>query len=129
LVLPATVSTVVWTVEDHLRGKAEHVRSLYAAFERLITSCGPYQASVTKTAIAFHGPVRGFAGVTPRSKSLAGFLDLTREVDEPPFTSISPYTAKLWVHRFVIETAEQFDDRFASRVSEAYRVGHGAHRR
>ncbi len=119
---------MVWTVEDHLRGKAANVRALYEAFERLITACGPYDTAVTKTAISFKGTTRGFAGATPRSKSLAGFLDLTEEVHEPPFTRVTPYTSKLWVHRFVVETPAQFDKRFAKRVREAYRVGQGAHR-
>jgi hypothetical protein len=119
---------VAWTIEDHLRDKPEHVRAFYEAFERMIAACGPYQTTVTKTAISFMGSVRGFAGATPRSTSLAGFLDLMKEVHEPPFTRVSPYTSRLWVHRFVIETAEQLNVGFAVRVGEAYRVGEGAHR-
>jgi hypothetical protein len=119
---------VAWTIEDHLRGKPEHVRALYEAFERTIAACGPYDTTVTKTAISFKGAARGFAGATPRSKSLAGFLDLVAEVHEPPFTRVTPYTSTLWVHRFVIESTEQLDKRFALRVREAYGVGQGAHR-
>jgi hypothetical protein len=119
---------VAWTVEDHLRDRAAHVRDLYHAFERLIAGCGPYELAVAKTAITFKGVARGFAGVTPRSKSLSGFLDLMVRHDEPPFTRVTPYTAKLWVHRFVVETIDQLDDRFAARVQDAYRVGAGAHR-
>jgi hypothetical protein len=118
----------VWTIEDHLRGKSEHVRALFEAFERVIAECGSYRTTVTKTAVSFKGPVRGFAGATPRSSSLAGFLDLTEEVYESPFTRVSPYTSRLWVHRFVIQTAEQFSDQFARRVQEAYLVGQGHHR-
>jgi hypothetical protein len=66
--------------------------------------------------------------VTPRSNRLAGFLDLMVEVDEPPFTRVVPYTSTLWVQRFVVERAEQLDNRFAVGVREAYRVGQGAHR-
>jgi hypothetical protein len=119
---------VTWTIEDHLRGKPERVRALYEAFERMIAACGLYRTTVTESAISFKGSVRGFAGVTPRSTSLAGFLDLMEEVHEPPFTRVVPYTSRLWVHRFVIESAEQLNDEFAVRVREAYRVGQGAHR-
>lgn len=119
---------MAWTSEDHLRGKPEGVRTLYEAFERGIAACGPYRMTVTKTAISFKGSVRGFAGVTPRLTSLAGFLDLMEEVHEPPFTRVTPYTPRLWVHRFVVETVDQFNDEFATRVREAYRVGEGAHR-
>jgi hypothetical protein len=119
---------VAWTIEDHLRGRPEHVRTLYEAFEGLIATVGPYETAVTKTAIAFKGAVRGFAGATPRSRTLSGFLDLMHEIDEPPFTRVTPYTSRLWVHRFVLERPEQLDDRFATRVEEAYRVGAGDHR-
>jgi hypothetical protein len=118
---------VVWTVEDHLRDKPEAVRKLFEAFETLIGDCGPYDESVTKTAIAFKGPVRGFAGVTPRRRDLTGFLDLTEQVHAPPFTRVTPYTKRLWVHRFVVSDLGQLDGAFASHVAEAYAVGQGAH--
>ena len=98
------------------------------AFEQAIAACGPYQTSVTKTAISFKGAVRGFAGATPRSKSLTGFLDLQQEVHESPFTRVRPYTSKLWVHRFVITDLEQLDGRFVALINAAYGVGRGAHR-
>ena len=116
------------TVDDHLHDKPEMVRLLFESFERLISNCGAYERSVTKTAIAYKGPVRGFAGVTPRRRDLAGFLDLTEEVHEPPFTRVTPYTKRLWVHRFVVHEPAQLDRVFASRVAQAYAVGQGAHR-
>jgi hypothetical protein len=118
----------VWTVEDHLRDKPETVRELFDAFESLIGNCGDYDRRVTKTAITFKGPVRGFAGVTPRRRDLTGFLDLTGPAHEPPFTRVTPYTKRLWVHRFVVSDLGQFDGAFASRVAQAYAVGQGAHR-
>ena len=116
------------TVEDHLRDKPEKVRTLFERFERLVRDCGDYEQGVTKTAITFKGPVRGFAGVTPRRNDLTGFLDLMEEVHEPPFTRVSPYTRRLWVHRFVVNDSAQLDRAFAARVAEAYSVGKGAHR-
>jgi hypothetical protein len=122
------VTKIIWTIEDHLRNKPDNVRALYEAFERLIAACGPYDTAVTKTAISYKGTVRGFAGATPRRTSLAGFLDLTERAEEPPFTRVTPYTRKLFVHRFVIETLDQLDGTFPARVAEAYAVGRGAHR-
>jgi hypothetical protein len=116
-----------WTVEDHLRDTSENTRRLYAAFERLITACGSYERTVTKTAIAFKGPVRGFAGVTPRRDRLSGFLDLAEAVHEAPFTRVTPYTKKLWVHRFVLTNLDDLDHAFAARVAQAYAIGQGAH--
>ena len=115
-----------WTVEDHLGDKSEHIRSLYDAFEVLISRCGRYERSVTKTAIAFKGQRRGFAGVTPRRAVLSGFLDLPEEVREPPFTRVSAYTKTLWVHRFVLKSLDDLDEAFAARVAQAYAVGQGA---
>ena len=104
------------------------MRELYEAFEGLITECGRAKRSVTKTAIVFKGRVRGFAGVTPRRRGLAGFLDLMEHADEPPFTRASPYTQRLWVNRFFVDAIDQLDSRFAVRIAEAYAVGGGAHR-
>jgi hypothetical protein len=118
----------MWTVEDHLRDKPEEVRTLFNAFERLVSDCGPYERNVTKTAIAFKGRVRGFAGVTPRRSDLAGFLDLTVEAREAPFTRVTPYTKRLWVNRFVASDLGQLNETFAARVAQAYAVGEGAHR-
>ena len=125
--MPGTVR-LMWTVEDHLRDKSGAVRALFESFEKLIGECGSYERSVTKTAIAYKGPVRGFAGVTPRREHLTGFLDLTEQVRDAPFTRVTPYTKQLWVHRFVVEDLDQLDTAFAARVAEAYAVGQGAHR-
>jgi hypothetical protein len=119
----------VWTVEDHLRDKSGVVRELFAAFDRLVDRCGSSERTATKTAIAYKGPVRGFAGVTPRRSDLTGFLDLTEQRHEPPFTRVTAYTKRLWVHRFVICNLAELDDTFACRVADAYAVGQGAHRR
>ena len=99
-----------------------------ASFEELIGECGPYERSITKTAIAYKGSVRGFAGVTPRRQDLTGFLDLTEEVHEAPFTRVTLYTKRLWVHRFVVDSLDQLDAAFVNRMAEAYAVGQGAHR-
>ena len=118
-----------WSVEDHLNGKGDEVRRLYAAFERLIRAAGPAERSVTKTAIVFKGRARVFAGVTPRRRTLSGFLDLMQPARDKPFTRASPYTSRLWVNRYVIESPDDLDDRFAQRVAEAHAIGDGAHRR
>jgi hypothetical protein len=111
-----------------LRDKSDAVRALFASFEKLIGECGPCERSITKTAIAYKGSVRGFAGVTPRRQDLTGFLDLTEEVHEAPFTRVTLYTKRLWVHRFVVDSLDQLDAAFANRMAEAYAVGQGAHR-
>lgn len=118
----------MWTVEEHLRDTSDAVRSLFESFEKLILGCGPYERSVTKSAIAYKGTVRGFAGVTPRRHKLTGFLDLTEPLHEAPFTRVTPYTKRLWVHRFVVNDLDQLDEAFAARVAQAYAVGNGAHR-
>jgi hypothetical protein len=118
----------MWTIEDHFAGKSDAVRGLFERFEKLIRKCGPYERTVTKTAIAYKGSVRGFAGVTPRRQHLTGFLDLTEQVRSAPFTRVTPYTNRLWVHRFVVDDPRQLDRAFAARVAQAYAVGQGAHR-
>jgi hypothetical protein len=117
-----------WSAERHLADKPDAVVDLYERFVGLLTACGPYTVSVTKTAIAFKGTTRGFAGAKPRKTTLDGFLDLQREVQDERFLRVSPYTKSLYVHQFRITRAAQLDDSFASLVAEAYQVGCGAHR-
>jgi hypothetical protein len=117
-----------WSVERHLADKPKAVVDLYERFVRLLTACGPHTLSVTKTAIAFKGAHRGFAGAKPRKTSLDGFLDLQREVRDERFLRVSPYTKSLFVHQFRITSDEQLDDAFAALIWEAYQVGCGAHR-
>ena len=117
-----------WTVKRQLAGKPKAVVDQYERFVRLLTACGPYTVSVTKTAIAFTGTHRGFAGAKPRKDSLDGFLDLQREVQDERFLRVSPYTKSLYVHQFRIVSAAQLDDSFAVLIEEAYQVGCGAHR-
>ena len=99
-----------WTVEHQLADKPKGVVDLYKHFVSLVTACGPYTVSVTKTAIAFKGTHRGFAGAKPRKASLDGFLDLQREVQDERFLRVSPYTKILYVHQFRITHAAQLDD-------------------
>jgi hypothetical protein len=117
-----------WSVERHLADKPKGVVDVYKRFVRLLAACGPYTVSVTKTAIAFKGTHRGFAGAKPRKASLDGFLDLQREVQDERFLRVSPYTKSLFVHQFRITNAAQLDESFAALVEEAYQVGRGAHR-
>jgi hypothetical protein len=116
-----------WTVERHLAGRPERVRDLYTAFVGALAACGPFQVSVSKTAIAFKGAHRGFAGVTPTASGLSGFIDLQRRIESPRFSRVSPYTKRLFVHRFRLTAPDELDDEFTSWLIEAYAVGAGAH--
>jgi hypothetical protein len=117
-----------WSVDRHLADKPKFVVDIYRRFVALLEACGPYAVSVTKTAIAFKGTHRGFAGAKPRKASLDGFLDLQREVQDERILRTSPYTKSLYVHQIRITSAAQLDDSFAALIEEAYQVGQGAHR-
>jgi hypothetical protein len=116
-----------WTVEDHLRDKPPAVVALYRRFVELVEACGPFDYAVSKTAITFKGSRRGFAGAKPKARSLDGYLDLQRRVEDPRIRSVSPYTKRLLVHQFRITAPEQLDEEFAGWVREAYQVGEGGH--
>jgi len=116
-----------WTVERHLRGKPEQVLALYNRFIRLAEACGPFSYSVTKSAITLKGSRRGFAGVTPRQSSIVGYLDLQRRVVDARIQRSSPYTKRLFVHRFRVVALDELDDEFASWLGESYAVGQGVH--
>lgn len=119
--------TIGWTVERHLRGQPEQIVALYNCFIGLAESCGPFSYSVTKTAITLKGTRRGFAGVTPRRGSLSGYLDLQRRVEDPRIQRSTPYTKRLFVHRFRVVDLSELDDEFGRWLAEAYAVGAGAH--
>jgi hypothetical protein len=116
-----------WTVEDHLRGQPAGSVALYRRFVELVQACGPFTYAVAKTTITFKGARRGFAGARPDARGLVGYLDLRRELTDPRITRVSPYTAKLYVHRYRVTALPQLDDVFAGWVGEAYAVGAGAH--
>lgn len=116
-----------WTVADHLHDKPAEIVELYRRLVEIVEACGPFQYSVSKSAITFKGSRRGFAGAKPRSTSLDGYLDLQRVVTDPRILRSSPYTKRLFVHQFRVSSPSQLDDRFATWVREAYEVGGGAH--
>ena len=117
----------IWTVEDHLRAKPSQIIALYDRFVALIQACGPFERSVSKTAITFKGSRRGFAGAKPTGRGLDGYLDLQRQVHDPRIRRATPYTRRLFVHQFRVTAADQLDDEFAGWVREAYAVGQGDH--
>jgi hypothetical protein len=117
----------MWRVEDHLEGKPAESVALYHRFVELVDACGPVTVSVAKTAVTFKGTRRGFAGARPTSTGLTGYLDLQRVVEDRRFTRATPYTNRLFTHRFRIAAPEDLDDDFAGWVREAYAVGGGAH--
>jgi len=116
-----------WTVERHLAGKPVEIVRLYDRFIDLVTSCGPFTYAVAKTAITLKGTRRGFTGVAPGAKSLDGYFDLVRRVEDPRIRRSSPYTKRLFVHHFRVVSLDQLDDEFGGWLAEAYQVGQGAH--
>jgi hypothetical protein len=116
-----------WTIERHLDGQPAFAVDLYRSFIDLVAAIGPFTYAVSKTTITLKGTRRGFAGARPFRGGLRGYLDLQREVADPRFVSVAPYTSRLFVHHFRIATPDQLDDTFAGWVHEAYDVGQGAH--
>jgi Domain of unknown function (DUF5655) len=121
------MSPTEWTVADHLRDKPAAVVALYDRFVELVQACGPVEYAVSKTGITFKGSRRGFAGAKPKARTLDGYLDLQRRVEDPRIRSASPYTRRLIVHQFRVSSPEQLDEEFAGWVREAYQVGRGGH--
>ncbi|GEA89203.1 DUF5655 domain-containing protein [Cellulomonas cellasea] len=119
-----------WTVEDHLTGAApEHV-ALCRRVEELLLGMGDVHRSVSRTTITFVGTRRGFAGARPTSRGVRGYLDLTRTLpDDPRVTNVSPYTARLFVHQYLLRDETDLDDTFVGWLREAHAVGQGAHLR
>jgi hypothetical protein len=118
---------VDWTVDDHLRGKPAGNVALFRGFVALVEACGPVEIRADKTTVTFKGSRRGFAGARPTTRGLTGFLDLQRVVEDGRFSTVTPYTKRLYVHKFQLTAPEQLDEAFAGWIREAYAVGAGAH--
>ncbi len=116
-----------WTVERHLLGKPPGVVALYHRFIELARACGPFTYAVSKSAITLKGTRRGFAGASLGKHALSGYLDLPRRVEDPRITRSGPYTKRLWVHHFRVDSPSHLDQQFAGWLGEAYQVGGGAH--
>jgi hypothetical protein len=117
----------VWTVERHLQGKRPEVIALYHRFIELAQACGPFTYAVSKSAITLKGTRRGFAGAILGERALKGYLDLPRRVEDARITRSAPYTQRLYVHHFRVDSPGQLDEQFAGWLAEAYQVGAGAH--
>lgn len=118
---------IEWTVERHLANRPAKVVGLYHRFIELAAECGPFTISVAKTAITLKGARRGFAGATLSDRTLGGYLDLQRRVEDPRISRSDPYTKHLYVHHFRIAELTELDVTFAGWLREAYAVGAGAH--
>jgi hypothetical protein len=116
-----------WTVERHLQGKRPEVIALYHRFIELAQACGPFTYAVSKSAVTLKGTRRGFAGANLGERALRGYLDMPRRVADARITRSAPYTKRLYVHHFRIDSPGQLDEQFAGWLAEAYQVGAGAH--
>lgn len=116
-----------WTVERHLVNVSDTVVGLYGRFIELAMDCGPFSYSIAKTAITLKGSRRGFAGAKPKARSLDGYFDLQRQVEDPRVTRVAPYQTSLFVHHFRVTRLDELDEQFAEWIDEAYAVGAGEH--
>jgi hypothetical protein len=119
----------LWTVEDHLADQPASSIALYERFVELVSQCGPFTYSVSKTSITFKGASRGFTGARPYRLGLRGYLDLQRTVEDRRILSAARYTNRLFVHHYRVTEPAELDDEFAGWVREAYAVGNGEHLR
>ncbi|UUT34659.1 DUF5655 domain-containing protein [Microbacterium elymi] len=116
-----------WTVARHLADKPDFAIALYHRFIEMVEAVGPFTYAVSKSTITLKGKRRGFAGAHPVQSGLRGYFDLQRVVSDARISSSAPFSNRLFVHYFRIESADQLDHRFAEWLREAYAVGNGAH--
>jgi Domain of unknown function (DUF5655) len=113
------------TVEDHLQDRDPAVVALFRAFVQAVADAGPFTYSPIKAQVGFQGHQRIFAGVHLTKRGLEGYLDLPRRVESARFRRVSPYTHRLFVHHFVLASANQLDAEFLGWIKEASQVGQG----
>jgi hypothetical protein len=114
------------TVEQHLRGRAPLVISLYQRFVELVKECGPVTVVATKTRIGFQVRMT-FAAVSLRKHHLACHVVLSRRLENQRFKLIQSLSPRNHVHHFRIGSVEELDDEVAAWLKEAYKVGEQKH--
>jgi hypothetical protein len=114
------------TVEEHLVGKPAEVVELFNLFTDRVRACGPFQFAPVRHQVGFRVR-RIFAGIQLTKTGLRGYIDLARQVHDPRFRNIEPYTKRLFVHSFLLTTPDVFDDEFDGFLRETYAVGEGKH--
>lgn len=120
--------TRAWTVEDHLEGAPAENVALYRRVEELLLGTPDVRLSVSRTTITFAGARRGFAGARPTRRGVRGYLDLQRTLPaDPRITNVTPYTARLFVHQYLLRDDADLDETFVGWLREAHAVGQSAH--
>ncbi len=115
------------TVDDVFGGASPHSHAMFEAFRAIVDSVGPYELSITKSGVGFKGTHRVFAAVRPTKTGLGGFLDLTHHVEDERFSTVEPYTKRLFIHKLRLTSVDQLDHDFRHWVENAYQVGAGQH--
>ena len=115
------------TVNDVFGGASAHSQALFAEFRAIVDSIGPHELSITKSGVGFKGTHRVFAAVRPSKAGLGGFLDLTYQLDDERFSTVEPYTKRLFIHKLRVTSSDQLDHQFRRWVADAYEVGAGRH--
>lgn len=95
---------------------------LYARFEHMIGSCGPYHVAPAKTRIAFLGRVR-FAGITSLSETgMTCSFALPHRVTSDRFVKVEEVVPGWWVHRLRVTAVDQLDEQIQHWLRESYRL-------
>jgi Domain of unknown function (DUF5655) len=113
---------------DLFTNSSPQVRSLYAAFVRLVRSHGKVTVIPQRTRIAFQVRMR-FAAVTPLRSCLRGHLVLGARHEGPCFVRVESLSPRNHVHHFRLESKEQLTPELVRWVGEAYKVGRQEHLR
>ena len=114
-------------VDDVFADASDLSLALFHRFRSMVDSVGATELSVTRSGVGFAGTHRVFAAVRPTGKGLGGFLDLTYEVDDERFSSVEPYTKRLFIHKLRLSDVDQLNEQFRGWVDDAYWVGAGRH--
>jgi len=115
------------SVDDVFGTANDRSLALFREFRPMVDAIGPTELSITRSGVGFRGTQRVFAAVRPSTHGLGGFLDLSHRVDDERFSSVDPYTKRLFIHKPRLSTVRQLDDEFRGWLQDAYRVGAGRH--
>jgi hypothetical protein len=107
------------TLDDTFSGRPEIQRRIYDAVADHVRSLGPVHEDAVGVGV-FLKSLRTFAQVRPRTRDVALFLWLPRQVEDRRIGRIAGSSGSSVIHQVALRSPEEVDDVVRGWLSEAY---------
>ncbi len=108
-----------YSVEAFLAGKSERARSLFEAFVRLVSRCGPVTPAPASTRVAFMVRTRFCAVERLSDRSMRAQFGLPYQLESPRIEKVDNLNG-WYVHWLTLRALDEFDDELQRWLCTAY---------